>query len=318
METGWRPYSFVIGEGDNKKYVEYRRLDPFATILGIAADSADILGQVDDKTGEEVGVAALTAVMNNLGSKTYLQGGVDLAQAVSGPEMFMQRYVQRLTTSFMPYSGAIRESRRFNDDAMREVRSILDAIKDTVPGYSATLPARRSMITGEPITLPKGFGEDAFGPLADAYASMQPIYESEYRADTVLDELAQLGEGVTGYPSRKLMGVELTPEQYSEYTALHGQYRNPSTHRTLYQELERVFNSAAYDRGRDRYADDSDPSLNPRIKMVRKVITNYRQAARNELLQRHPDLRRAVQEREAQAVQNGRSMLSGIAELGAD
>ncbi len=31
METGWRPYSFVIKQPDGTvKYVEYKRLDPFA------------------------------------------------------------------------------------------------------------------------------------------------------------------------------------------------------------------------------------------------------------------------------------------------
>ena len=37
IATGWRPYSIKIGD----KYISYQRLDPFSTVLGLAADTVE-------------------------------------------------------------------------------------------------------------------------------------------------------------------------------------------------------------------------------------------------------------------------------------
>jgi hypothetical protein len=313
METGWRPYSYKRVKADGGvEYVEYNRLDPFAMFFGIAADVAEIGGQVKDTDMDELAKAGLVAFANNVGSKTWLKGITDAAEAYANPEMSMGSYINSLTSSFLPYSALSREARKVQDPHLREVRTMLDAIKNTIPGYSEQLPAKRSMITGEPIVYPKGWGAEMFSPLGEAFASGNPIYASEWKQDLVLDELAALGEGVTGYPQRKIDGIELTPEQYSVYVELHGKVRRPSTKRTLYQELEKLFKSPMYDIDRTRATDPSDPALNARIRMTRRVMSGYREMAKRELLQRYPDLAAQVTKRREEALQQQRSLTTGI------
>lgn len=319
-ETGWKPYSYKIeGKDGSVEYVEYNRLDPYATMAGIAADVVDISGQLDEKDREEIGLAAMAAVANNITSKLWMKGATDFAAAMSEPEMRMQSYRNQMLTSFMPYSSALRSVRQAKDPAMREVETIVEAFKNNIPGYSEDLPARRSMITGEPILYPKGWGDDAVTPLGEALASVNPLMASDWEGDPVLDELANLGEGVVSKPSKKIRGVELTPEQYETYIELHGKIRNPSTKRTLYQELEHTFKRSTYDFNRERYEDASDPEFSRRISMVRRVILGYRDLARQELMQRYPDLRQSIEGRKDEIrtqMRRGATGINNITELG--
>lgn len=313
LETGWRPYSFKVPTADGGvKYVEYNRADPFAMFFGIAADVADIGAQVDEATLEELAKASLVALANNIGSKTYLQGIVDAADAVANPNMSLSRYINNQAATFLPMSSALREARKYGDPAMRDVQTILDSIKNTVPGWSQSLPARRSWITGEPIIYPRGVGADLMSPVGDAMGSMMPFAQSEDKQDPVLDELARLGEGFGGNPLRSMDGVDLTPEQYEMFLELHGKVRAPGTKRTMYQELERLFQSPTY----DTTAPVGDPEIDIRIKRVRRVISAYRRLAKAELLQRHPDLQRQILLRRMEQRDSARSSLSGITELG--
>lgn len=317
IDSGWRPYSIRVPQSDGGvKYVEYNRLEPFSMFFGIAADLAEMGGQMSEEQREEVGSAAMAAFINNVGSKTWLQGLTDAVGVLSNPDMNAENYLQNMTASFLPYSSAMREMRKQGDPAMRDVQSVLDAVKNTIPGYSEELPARRSWVTGEPIIYPHGYGGDDLSSVGEAIAaSANPILEGEWKGNMVLDELANLEFGFSA-PSRKVMGVEMTPEQYETYLELHGKVRPPSTRRTMQQELERLFNSPSYDLNRERTGDVSDPELNPRVKAVKRVISGYRKLAREELLMRYPEMRQKVIQRGEEAETNAQSLLSGVTSLG--
>jgi hypothetical protein len=46
LESGWQPYSLVIKDANGRKqYIEYKRYEPLAYLFGMAADTADVLGQ---------------------------------------------------------------------------------------------------------------------------------------------------------------------------------------------------------------------------------------------------------------------------------
>lgn len=313
METGWRPYSVVMDDGKGgKRYVEYKRLEPFAMFYGIAADIAEIGGQVGEAEMGELATAAIIGFVNNVASKTYLQGLIDSVEALSDPERYLPTLMNQYASAMVPYSAMQREIRKVDDPAMREVRSMVDAVMNTIPGYSDNLPARRSWITGEPILYPKGWGADMTTPLGEAFAAANPIIAGDWAQDPVLDELANLDFGFSA-PTRKLEGVELTTEQYSRLMELHGTVRIGRL--TMYQALEKAINSAQYDLGRERYEDDADPSMNPRVKMVQRIITNYRKAARARLLEEDADLRAEVEQRKREAHTNARSVYSGITDL---
>ncbi len=300
LETGWRPYSIKIGD----RYVEYRRMDPFAMFLGIAADVAEVGGQSSDAKLSELASAAVVGLVNNVGSKTYLTGLTDLITALDDPERYGQQVLNNYASAMVPFSSAMRELRKVDDPAMREVRSMVDAIQNTIPGYSDDLPARRSWITGQPIIYPVGWGADNVSPIGEALASMNPILQGQDKGDPVLDELANLGHNFSA-PTRKISGVELTSEQYSRLSELHGTITVRG--QTLHQRLGATIESPRY----KAFATVvSDPSVDPRVKALQSVITGYRQAARNELLQEYPELAQQVRAAQQELATNARGGLN--------
>ncbi len=310
METGWRPYSFVVSDGEGgKRYIEYRRFEPFAMFLGIAADVAEIGGQVGEAEMDELATAAVVGLVNNVASKTFMTGLFDVVEAANDPERFLPRLMRTYASNMVPQSAALRELRKQQDPAMREVRSIADAIMNTIPGFSDDLPAKRSWITGEPIMYPKGWGGDMTSALGDAFAAANPIIAGDWKQDPVLDELAGLDFAFSA-PTRKVMGVELTTEQYSRLMELHGTVR--SGRLTMYQKLERLYESERY---RAYPTNVSDASVDPRVKATQRILTGYRELARRKLIQEYPELAEQVRASKAEMRSNIRTGLSGIADL---
>lgn len=306
METGWRPYSYVYRKDDGSvEYIEYKRLEPFATFLGMAADITEIGGQISEQDMSELATASVLAMTQNITSKTFLQGISDVVEALNDPQRYGPSYLYNFGANMLPYAALRREMRKGTDPATRDVQSLLDAIKNTLPAYSETLPARRSWITGQPILYPTGWGSDLMSPLGEAFASANPIIGSEWKGDKVLDELARINFAFSP-PTRKVEGADLTPQQYERYVELNGTIR--IGRRTMYQALEHLFDREAYDIGRERAADTSDPSTNPRIKLIQKVITQYREAAKMQLMREFPEIRQQVVTRRLQESSQRRLM----------
>ena len=75
--TGWKPFSIRVGD----TYVDYRRMDPFSSILGIAAT----LGQPQTPHGKPVDLASafVSGFLGQLTDKTFLTGLSDFVAAAS-------------------------------------------------------------------------------------------------------------------------------------------------------------------------------------------------------------------------------------------
>lgn len=204
--TGWQPYSVRIGD----MWYSYARLEPFAMVLGVSADMYEIGNQMTDAELSDMAALVTASVSKNLINKTWLSGPADLIQAVSDPDRYGERYVERFLSTAIPTGVA--QVARTQDPILRDARDALDAIKARVPGLSTDLLPRRD-IWGEPIELGGSLGPDL----------LSPIYQSRINNDPVNQELLELGI----YPAkldRKIRGVELTPEQYDEYQRLAGRF----------------------------------------------------------------------------------------------
>lgn len=292
METGWQPYSFVLGNAeDGYRYVQYSRIDPFGMFFGLAADFADISGHVDDTELGELAAMMSTAIAKNITSKTYLTGMIDAINALSQPDIYAEKWWQRQLASYVPFSSAQRQIRQQSDEAMREAWSVLDAVKNNIPGLSDNLPARRSWITGEPIMYPKGWGADMMSPVGEALAAANPIIQGEPKGNPVLDELARLQHGFSA-PLKTIMNrqVELTSAQYSRLLELHGTLRLGRY--TMQERLDRLISSDRYQKAAERRIDPDQY----RIELVRDIISDYRDAATKQLIREDADLQGKVQE----------------------
>jgi hypothetical protein len=107
------------------------------------------------------------------------------------------------------------------DPHLREVRTVLDGVKNRLPGLSHDLTARRN-VWGEEVKRGSGAGQGVAGA---AYNFVSPVYTSSISRDPVMKEMARLRVPLS-MPQRSLTidgkKRRLTPEQYSYYVQLSG------------------------------------------------------------------------------------------------
>jgi len=272
--TGWQPYSFNIAG----KYYAYNRLEPLGSIVGIAADMAEIIGQAEDADIEELTTAAVMSVSRNVTSKTFLRGASEFFEVMSNPDRYGSRYLQNLAGSALVPTG-VAQYERVQDPVLREVHSIMDKVRSRIPGYSDELPPRRNL-WGEPIVLSGGLGPDI----------MSPIYTSK-EIDSPIDKQILEHEIPVNMPSPQIEGIQLTPAEYSRYVEIAGKVaQDPETGLNCKQSLDRLVKSEEYKR-------QSDGPDGGKSAMVRNMIEGFRDLARSAMLGEFSELRLLVQDR---------------------
>lgn len=208
---GIQPYSIKIGD----KWVAYNRVDPIGMFLGLVADYKNISGNIDDFTRDEFAYAATMALVNNLGSKTYLQGIFNTIGAIDaakrGQTDALEKWAASMTSAFIPYAGMRNQlNKAYGDDVAHEVNGYVDRIIATIPGYSNTLPPHRNLLTGDPVVYEGGMGIDI----------ASPFYTKTQVDDPVANELSRLKLQSFKHPPKRMYGIDLSPEQYDRFMVL--------------------------------------------------------------------------------------------------
>ena len=202
--NGIQPWSVKVGD----QWYSYQRLEPFSMMLGTAADMALISQAWTRKEEEDVAGRAVFAMSQNILNRTWTTGLRDLIHALDDPERFGQRYINRLTASAVP--AIVAQGTRTMDPVLRDVEGPMDAIKQRVPGWSDTLPARRD-IFGEPITTEGSLGPDFISPIWLTTQNKDPaaiaLMESGFKP-------GKLQENIRGAP--------LTTEEFSQLSEVTG------------------------------------------------------------------------------------------------
>ena len=257
MQTGWQPYSFKVGD----TYYQYARIEPLGSLIGLAADAADLLGQLPRKDAEELATALTVAISRNLAQKTFVKGLAGTLNAVSSQDLnIVQTFFEKELPTILPASTAMSQVTRLHDPVMREVHGIVDAFKAKIPGLSDTLPPRRNL-WGEPIHLDGGLGPDL----------ISPIYTSSKKLDPVSEELVRL-ELPVEMPMRQIDRVPLAPQEYDAFVVLAGG-KPILGEMTLKQRLADVMHSDLYQRA-------SGGPQGGKADLVRQWVTTYRERAK--------------------------------------
>jgi endonuclease YncB( thermonuclease family) len=259
LQSGWQPYSIRIGN----RWVSYSRLDPYSTVLGVAADFAEAGQFATKKEADTVALKLAESVANNITNKTWLSGLSDVFDVLSDPERYGGRYVQNLAAS-MAVPALSAQTAQATDPNLRDARNIVDAIKARVPVLSQSVPVRRD-VWGQPVA--RG---DAIGP-----DILSPFYASSISPDPVRQEVARLGVPV-GMPQRYLtidgQHVPLNAQQYDELTQLSGhpakKYLEGAIRTPEYQSLDAA----------------------GRVEFIKDAMADFREAGRDALISRHPEL----------------------------
>lgn len=264
-QTGWQPYSFVLGEGQNKTYVPFNRFEPLSSFLGFAADAAE---SKDSKTTEEFVNKAMGSVVSNLTSKTYLQGVADAAEFINDPARFASSYLSSVSSAAVP--NIVAKVAQAVDPTVRDVtpessgiaglpERIGNTLLARIPGASQSLPARRSA-TGDPIQR-EGNAVSRF---------LSPVQASTRRPEMRLEELMVEAGEVPGQPSRTFTvpgtGGKKLRLTDSEYAVLQEANEKASTNlRSRLGALERM-----------------DPEA--RAKVIKSAFEREREYARTRLM----------------------------------
>jgi len=228
MQTGWRPYSFLIGD----KYIGYNRYDPLGQIIGTSADITEII--LNKPFPEEQDAKKLVGRMafslaKNWTSKTYLQGVSGILDAISDPVRYGDNFVNNFAGSLIP--SVVASVARSSDPYFRQTDSILETLKSRIPTQSEKLLPKRD-VWGNPVERKGGF----------TIQMLSPSDVSTDNPDFINKELVRLGVAPS-MPSKKIRDVELTPIEYDVYTEFAGKEAR--------RGVERYIESDAYATRRD-------------------------------------------------------------------
>lgn len=224
--TGWQPNSVKIGD----TYYSYGRLGYLGTLLGMAADTAEIMSNYEaydldaQQETDQLALAAAMSASQQVMGKTFMSGMADLVEVLSDPKRFGEFYLQRFAGSFVP-AGVAAVERAINPETS-QVFNMIDAIKSRIPGMSDQVPVRRN-IWGEEI---KTFypSEDAAKGGAERLLSLvNPVYYSAEK-DAEIDRWMMRNGFTIEMPQKSQVfdGVRIDlkefPEAYDRLVRLRG------------------------------------------------------------------------------------------------
>ena len=336
-DEGKTPYSFRVrigtDENDMPIYSEYysmRAFEPFASLFGGIADYIEVANKLPKEAREQLGAGLtmdlLGAVAAGQLSKTYYQGFTELYETLTNMDQMeqgpnkrnpLERYISRVAVSLIPFSSALRATRRSADPytrvvepsdvegglggmPMRMFEETLSEAKNLIPGWSTNLPARLNWITGQPIVLSGIMGDQFLPPeypwmgAVMQFMPWSPVSRGP-KIDPVLQEMALLhGKGAQFKgPTAEDWGKNnrLSPREYNKYIELTA-YVKDEFGRTLYQALEETMNSDFYKSLPQE--EISSQTASARATVIDGVISSFKQRGKQLYENENPALARQL------------------------
>ncbi len=225
----WQPYSILVGD----RWYEYARIQPTGTLMGLAADIANVWDHMTDEEKDKVPKMLAVAFSNAVTNQTFLAGITNFVNATSEPTRFGPRFIQGLAGSLVP--NVIGQPTAMADPVVREVNSALEAIQARIPGMRTDLLPKRDWL-GEPV------------PSKERMGVVLPVREQQVSEDKVRLEAARLDISMAAAPKKthigkgtgKLGDVELTPEERDKFEQVGG--------KMAHDILTNIVNAPGYDK----------------------------------------------------------------------
>ena len=177
---------------------------------------------------------------------------------------------------------------------------MMDAIKARTPGASETLPPRRD-VWGDPIPHASGLGSayDLLSPFATRQPSDSPIDKEIERLGANIN----LPEARTAFPGGSVVNLQNDPKIYSRYVELAGNgYKDPAYGNLGAKDLLNQVVSGNHWLSPIYNMKNDDPAagVNSKADMIRSIMNQYREGAKNQLLEEFPTLQHEVTEKTQQ------------------
>ncbi len=305
--TGWRPYTIRIGD----KWVSYRGIDPFSTMLGIGADIGDYVRYAENDLDSVEAVKDMLAIgvfgfAGSMLDRSFLTGLADAISAAIDPDRYGAQWVDSFASSFVP--RAITEVRNAIDPTVRDARTMMDAFKARIPYMSMTVPERRdewgrtrSMESQWDFPLGDGFN----AVWGKAYDAASPFAVSQVNVQPIDRELIRQGFGAGGVQrAMRLDGVSVSlanrADIHNRYLELRGQFKPSQLGKEGQKLKERYGDQTLLDvlNGivtgahplAEEYAKGSDGEGGRKHRMIQKVVRDYGKAAKDILFKEYPEI----------------------------
>jgi hypothetical protein len=204
LQRGLKEYSIRVG-GKGGKWGQYSRIDPGGQMLGIATDSINLMGLMDELTAQEFAASLIAGIGNNVLNKSYMSSSLDAMEVFRSfdPKEY-SKWLQRQAAGFL-VPNLVTQIVAEQDPYLRRAVTISEEItKRTSVEGRRNLPAVRDL-SGKSLPLTQRWG----------------ISVADDKPDPVADELWRLEMNFSA-PSQNLRGAELTEHQYDRYQQLVG------------------------------------------------------------------------------------------------
>lgn len=286
---GWKPYSF---KGPDGKWHTYNRLDPVGSVVGMAADAAELSIHADqeyleDGDTENIVAASMAAMAGNLTNKTYLSSLSNFIEMMNEPTRKAGGFVEQFAASAIP--SGVGQVARTNDPIVREVYGMMDAINAKIPGNSKNLEPRLDL-WGKPISRESGYGKavDFFSPVYTGIPGDNPIDKEILRIGSNITKPGTIVsfDGAT-------VDLKKYPKAYTRYVELSGnELKHPAWNLGAKDFLNKVVSnshpmSAVYNMRSDGPEGGKDV-------FIRDTIRSYREMARRQVLKEFPEIANEV------------------------
>lgn len=340
-QSGWRPYSLKLETDEGTKYVELVKLEPIGSMLQLSADMWEIFserGTTDPDYGE-MAIKLGLATFNLLTPEMLVDTFGNVTDALSDPKA-AAKLLSRVASKTVPLAwiasdvkdmaavaglepNVARDTTGYDADGTWSfMKSVTNDLRNTVPGLSRDLPAKRN-IFGEEMPLLTGMG-----------AVLSPFATTKNVAnDKVFNELVDLGynsnvakndlpEGekhlVIDYPQKHIVlangKVNLDAKQHSRYVELAGGIglkKAPLQGKTLKEALGFIIES--------NYGYDSKKEVKDQVKRVKikQIIDAYRTAAKFQMMEEFPEVKEKL-DSSRKSFHNARSAVDEAEEQAGD
>ena len=315
LDSGWQPYSFRVGD----KYLSYRRFEPIATWMSIAADMTEILSNYesyDIKQQDDIDslvTAGIIALSEQVINKTFLSGFAGTMEMFADPKRQAPKYLERFASSFVP--NIFGAARKIDDPGIKHVTTMIDAIKAKIPGLSNTVPDRRNVF-GEVV---EAYYPTVGNELADAgiriLMAMNPVYVSKVKEEPINRFLLNNGFCLD-MPNKKIkydgvyVDISDYPHIYNRYLEILGTYENPKYNG---EKVKDFLNELVSGDTPQSFKIDPNVFNEDDIKSyVQKVYADYKAEAMKQIRDEFPVIDALVDDAKVRKEQSNEAVESGL------
>jgi hypothetical protein len=209
--AGGMPYSLSVPEwvpflGDGR--LQFRKMDPFATVMAIVADAFEILESEDDNLSDEtrtdIWTSTMYALFTQLNEKAFLQGISAFLGAITDPERNAHNFAKRFIGSVVPWNSLQRSIRYANDPIIRDTRAILDYVDSRTLHGGGTAPPRYTILGEEA----RRYKTDP-GFWVKAFNVVSPMRWQQNVDDPIYTELENIRYPFAWRPQAHYKGIDL-------------------------------------------------------------------------------------------------------------